>query len=102
AGKEPEAAAVAGFMVVVGIVVVVLTFAIAGFMIFTARKLQTMAESARTLGIVASALCLLNMPLGTALGIYGLWFLAGERGRELYLTGGGAGQLPPPPPNSWQ
>lgn len=102
AGNEPEAAAMAGIMVVVGIVVVVLTFAMAGFVIFTARKLQTMAQSARTLGIVASALCLLNMPLGTALGIYGLWFLAGERGTKLYLSGDGAGHLPPPPPNSWQ
>lgn len=102
AGREAEAAAVGGILIVVGIVVVLLTLALAGFVIFTARKLQTMAPSGRTLGIVASALCLLNMPLGTALGIYGLWFLAGEKGRELYLSGGGAGQLPPPPPNSWQ
>jgi len=39
---------------------------------------------ARTLTIVLSALDLLNVPLGTALGIYGLWVLLARDTRLLF------------------
>lgn len=55
--------------------------------------------SARTWAIVASIISLLGFPLGTALGIYGLWFLFGEQGRGIDTAGSAT---PPPPPNSWQ
>ncbi len=50
----------------------------------------------RVLMIVISALHLLSFPLGTALGIYGLWVLLNEQSRQL-LGGGGS-----PPPYSPQ
>ena len=50
----------------------------------------------RVLMIVISALHLLSFPLGTALGVYGLWVLLNEQSRQL-LGGGG-----PPPPYSAQ
>jgi hypothetical protein len=44
----------------------------------------------RVLMIVISALHLLSFPVGTALGVYGLWVLLDERSRRL-LEGGGPG-----------
>ena len=44
---------------------------------------------ARIVGIVLSALALLKFPIGTALGVYGLWVLTHEETRRLF------GGLPP-------
>ncbi len=66
-------------------------------------KLLKEKTSARTWGIVACFLCLLSFPFGTAVGIYGLWFLFGEEGKIFYLSDGNmANNYPPPPPNNWQ
>jgi len=66
-------------------------------------KLLKEKTSARTWGIIASFLCLLSFPFGTAVGIYGLWFLFGEEGKRFYLSGGNmANNYPQPPPNNWQ
>ncbi len=66
-------------------------------------KLLKEKTSARTWGIIASLLCLLSFPFGTAVGIYGLWFLFGEKGKRFYLPGGNmTNNYPPPPPNNWQ
>ena len=43
----------------------------------------------RMLGIVISALDLIHFPLGTALGIYGLWVLLSPEGEQLF-------RYPPP------
>ena len=63
-------------------------------------------SNARTWGIVGSILCCLSFPLGTAAGVYGLWFLFGDEGKRYYLRGGpqNAFNVPQqaPPPNSWQ
>ena len=39
---------------------------------------------ARTLGIIVSALDLIHIPLGTALGVYGLWALLSPEGEMLF------------------
>lgn len=67
-------------------------------------KMRKEHPSARGWGIAASIISLLNFPLGTILGIYGLWFLFGDLGRQYYLGGMNPSQnaYPPPPPNSWQ
>ena len=63
-------------------------------------------SNARTWGIVGSIISCLSFPLGTAVGVYGLWFFFGEEGKRFYLGGNPqyAFQNPPepPPPNSWQ
>ena len=51
---------------------------------------------ARILIIIVSILHLLSFPLGTALGIYGIWVLLGDQGRRLFEAQG-AGYYPPPP-----
>jgi hypothetical protein len=67
-------------------------------------KLLKEKPGARTWGIVGSIISCLSFPLGTAAGVYGLWFLFGEEGKRFYL--GGAQQQQPmfnaPPPNNWR
>jgi hypothetical protein len=46
--------------------------------------LLRMSGWARVLGIVVSALHLLSIPFGTALGIYGLWVLLSPRTEALF------------------
>ena len=58
---------------------------------------------ARTWAIVAACLSLLSFPLGTALGVYALWFLLGDQGKAFYSSGVGARySFNAPPPNSWR
>ena len=67
-------------------------------------KLFKEKPGARTWGIVGSIIALLSFPLGTAAGVYGLWFLFGEEGKRFYL-GGNQQQMfgaPPPPPHNCQ
>jgi hypothetical protein len=57
---------------------------------------------ARTWGIVGSIIALLSFPLGTAAGVYGLWFLFGEEGKRFYLGGNQQQMFGAPPPHNWQ
>lgn len=69
-------------------------------------KMLKERPGARTWGIIASIVSCLNFPLGTAAGIYGLWFLFGDEGKRFYLGGGSSSQqqqmFNPPPPNNWR
>jgi hypothetical protein len=86
-----------GLAIVVGLIMAAFTF----FHFFVGWKMHKVAPAGRVLGIIASCLCLLSFPLGTALGVYGLWFFFGDMGKELYLGQGNSMGTPPPPPNSW-
>lgn len=59
---------------------------------------------ARILMIVISALNLLHFPLGTALGVYGLWALLNEQTRRLFEAspGGFGAPMPPPAPATYR
>ena len=98
--EQIAAAVVIGmiFFVVVMALIFVLPQLLAGW------KLLKEKPSARTWGIIGSIVALLFFPLGTAAGIYGLWFLFGEEGKRFYLTGGNQNMysMPPPPPNQWR
>ncbi len=52
---------------------------------------------ARIWGIVLSAFELIHVPLGTILGVYGLWVLLSAEGAALFT-----GQPLPPSPQTWQ
>ena len=58
--------------------------------------------NARFWGIFGSIVALLSFPLGTALGIYGLWFFFSDEGRRFYLDSPMNSMMPPPPPNVWR
>lgn len=66
-----------------------------------AYKMLKNRGGARFWAIFASIVALIGFPLGTALGVYGLWFLFGEQGKQFYSNNSTA-FAPPPPPNSWQ
>ena len=105
AGDQQEQQLIGGIFVIVGIVTAVIVFAFAALDFFTAFKIGKMQPIGRTLGIVVAILSVMNFPLGTALGVYALWFFFGDQGKMLYsIDEAGSNQKysPPPPPNSWQ
>lgn len=97
-----EEAAILGFVGVIIVVALMVSLvsvvpsAIAGY------RLTKMKGEARTWSIVASIIALVNFPLGTLLGVYGLWFIFGDEGRAHLGGTADYGYKPPPPPNSWQ
>ena len=96
---------VGGIFILASVGIGLLILAFAALYLAAGYYLLKERPTGRTLGIVASCLALFNMPLGTALGVYGLWFFFGEVGKSFYdgLTRGGAvGSPQQPPPNSWQ
>ena len=100
-GHKQEDRMVGGVFVVVAVFIGIMIAAFAAFNLFTGLKLLKERPIGRTLGIVASCLALLNFPLGTALGIYGLWFLFGDLGKNFYSSTAASTGYAPPPPNSW-
>ena len=103
AGRDDEAGLVGGIMMVAGFVIGALIIVFSALYFFTGIKIRKIQPIGRTLGIVVSILSLFSFPLGTALGVYGLWFLLGDLGKGLYLGGSqSAGFNSAPPPNSWQ
>jgi hypothetical protein len=103
-GDVPDAEVFGGVIVVIAIVVGIVALLFAAFFALAGWRLHKNLPGARGLGIAACCLALLGIPLGTALGVYGLWFLLGDAGKA-YFSGSTAGYgspVPPPAPNSWQ
>jgi hypothetical protein len=91
----------------IGVVFVVFAIGIGLFILMFAllhytagRKLQKMQPGARTWATISCCLAVLGFPLGTALGIYGFWFLYGDMGKQIYGGGNQPQYYPPPPPPS--
>ncbi len=106
AGHKQDEHIAGGAMMVFGILLGLVFLAIALFDLVTGIKVRRMSPVGRILGIIVSIMSLFSFPLGTALGVYGLWFFFGDMGRNLYLGGSEApaGSYNPPnqpPPNSW-
>ena len=103
AGPDAEARFAGGMILVIGVIVGIAIVIFSALYIFTGLKIRKQQNIGRILGIVVSILSLFNFPLGTALGVYGLWFLLGDMGKALYLGNqSAAGFSSAPPPNSWQ
>ena len=79
-----------GLLVFVAVLVLSLPGFIAGIGLLKFRPW------ARILGIVISALDLISIPFGTALGIYGLWVLLSNQAEVLFRT-----PQPGPPAPAW-
>ena len=83
---EPDAAAGAAVLGAIGGIAFI---AIAIFSVPTLIAgigLLSFREWARILTIVMSAIHLLNIPFGTALGIYGIWALTKDEMRDLFKS----------------
>ncbi len=52
--------------------------------------------------IIACCLAVLSVPFGTAVGVYGFWFVFSEQGKAYFDKNYDSVQNIPPPPNSWQ
>ena len=105
ASPDREGAAVGGFFLVAIVFVALIGALFVVPQILGGLKLLRETPSARNWGIVGSVIACLSFPLGTAAGVYGLWFLFGDLGRSFYLDRGIGNMMidqPPPPPNSWR
>lgn len=75
AGHDPDASIAAPIVGLVGGAILLLLLVTSVPSIVAGIVLLRVTPWARILGIIVSALHLVNVPLGTALGIYGLWVL---------------------------
>jgi hypothetical protein len=93
-----------GVFMGVGIVFGLVFLALGAFTLLTGFKVNKLKPIGRTLAIIISILSLFSFPIGTALGIYGLWFFFGDMGKSLYAGMGQGSYSPPPPPapGNWQ
>ena len=87
-----DAQTVAPILVMVGTLVIVVLLIVSAPSIIAGIGLLSFKPWARILTIVLSAIHLLSIPFGTALGIYGLWVMLSPPTEALFR------QLPPPPP----
>ena len=99
--RKSDEQTMGGIFLVLALIIAPIILIIAGTVLFAGWKLLKEKTGARTWGIIASCISLLSVPLGTALGIYGLWFLLGDQGKQFYSGGNQMNQYPPPP-NNWQ
>jgi hypothetical protein len=73
-------------MVFVAVVALVVLFSLVFTIpqIIGGWKIMKEKPNARIWGIIASIVACMSFPLGTAAGVYGLWFLFGEEGKRFY------------------
>jgi hypothetical protein len=66
-------------------------------------KLLKEKPSAKTWGIIGSVIACMSFPIGTAAGVYGLWFLFGDIGKNYYIANNSNQNIfdNPPPPQNW-
>jgi hypothetical protein len=104
-GMHDDGQFIGGLLIAIGIVTAVIVFLFAALDFYAGFKIGKVQKIGRTLGIVLGILSLFSFPVGTALGVYAIWFFFGDLGKALYnIDGAGSGHQysPPPPPNSWQ
>ena len=77
------------FVVLVNLLIIAPSF-LAGYALLKQKRW------AKTIGIIAGIIAGMSFPIGTAVCVYTLWFLFGEKGKSLY--DGTAYALPPAPP----
>lgn len=83
--EEPGAEVAVPILGIIGVFVFVLTLVISIPGLIVGIGLYKFRPWARVLGIVLSALNLLNFPFGTALGAYGLWALLNAETESLFV-----------------
>lgn len=69
---------------IIGLIFAPLSFIMAFVNLFAGWKILKEKSGARKWGIAASIISLINIPIGTIIGAYSLWFLFGVEGKEMY------------------
>lgn len=90
---EPDAHIAMPILSLIGGVLVVLLLLLSIPSMLAGIGLLRLAPWSRILGIVVSALHLFNIPIGTALGIYGLWVLLSNETVSLFEPAAGPVKL---------
>jgi hypothetical protein len=83
---RPEASVALPFIAIIGGAISVLLLLLSAPSIVAGIGLIFFKPWARILGIIISILHLLNIPIGTALGIYGLWVLFSPRSEGFFTA----------------
>jgi hypothetical protein len=83
---KPEASVALPFIAIIGGIISMLLLLLSAPSIIAGIGLIFFKPWARILAIVVSILHLLNIPIGTALGIYGLWVLLSARSEALFVA----------------
>ena len=78
----------AGFLAAIGLFLAIVIGVISLPQLIGGWGLINYKPWARILMIVVSVISLLHIPLGTALGVYGLWALLNDEAKYLFATGG--------------
>jgi hypothetical protein len=86
--NSEDAVAAVPILTAIGIAIAIFFFVLSLPSIIGGWGLLHFRPWARILMIIISALDLLHVPIGTAIGVYGLWALLSEEGRRLFETGG--------------
>ena len=81
----PLAELIATFWIVVGIIVVAILFLVVGLLpLLVGQGLRKRSRWVKPLALALAVISLLNIPIGTALGIYTFKFFKSEGGVRLY------------------
>ena len=82
--EDPDAAGAAAIVGLVGgaIVLLIVVLSIPG--VIVGYGLLKLRPWARIVGIIVSALSLLHFPLGTAVGLYGMWVLLNAESEQIF------------------
>jgi hypothetical protein len=98
--NDNDAATAVPILAFIGICIAIFLFILGLPSIIGGWGLLNFKPWARVLIIIISVLHLFHIPIGTALGVYGLWVLLNDETRRLFETGGqsyvGAGAYPAP------
>ncbi|MEO7143961.1 MAG: hypothetical protein ABI165_10745 [Bryobacteraceae bacterium] len=87
-GSTTDSAVAAPVLVIIGGLVMIFILLVSVPGIIAGIGLLQFRRWARVLTIVISALDLLHVPFGTALGVYGLWVLLSVQGEALFQSTG--------------
>ncbi|MDA1313074.1 MAG: hypothetical protein O2968_07050 [Acidobacteria bacterium] len=97
AHKDPDALLAVPIIAAIGTFLVVLIALLSVPGIVAGYGLLNYKPWARILAIVLAAFNLLSVPVGTAIGVYGLWVLLNTETEQMFL-GGAAKPAPPSAP----
>jgi len=96
--NEPNPEALFGMISVIMIAALVVSFLFLIPHVIAGLGLRKEKTSVKIWAIIACILACLHLPLGTALGVYGLWFIFSDEGKRYF---GDSRNFNQPPPNNW-
>lgn len=101
--NEPNPEAVFGVVIAIMAVIFVVVLLMLIPKVVAGFGLRNGKSWAKIWAIIACCLAVLSFPFGTALGVYGFWFIFGDLGKAYFDNPhGNFSNVTPPPPNNWQ